>query len=48
MMKTIFLLIVVAALAGCSVFEQTPDDLHEKITNPTRGHLVEPDTSKAF
>ncbi len=30
-------------LAGCATFEQTPEDLQRKLSNPTKGHLYERD-----
>ena len=33
----------VLLLAGCAAFEQTPEDLQKKISEPTRGQLYERD-----
>ena len=30
-------------LAGCAAFEQTPEDVQQKLTAPTKGHLYERD-----
>ena len=30
-------------LAGCAMFEQTPEDLQRKLSHPTQGHLEERD-----
>lgn len=37
------LLSLLWTLAGCATFETTPEDVHEKLTNPTKGHLYERD-----
>ena len=42
-MKTLMLGLFLALLAGCAAFEQTPDDISKKITQPTKGHLYERD-----
>ena len=42
-MKTLLLGLLAALLAGCAAFEQTPDDLSKKVTQPTKGHLYERD-----
>lgn len=31
------------ALTGCAVFEQTPEDIQQKLTNPGSGQLYERD-----
>jgi hypothetical protein len=41
-------LLALAWLCGCAAFEQTPDDLHRKISSPTKGHLYERDPEKLF
>jgi hypothetical protein len=28
---------------GCATFEQTPEDVENKLSNPTKGHLYERD-----
>jgi hypothetical protein len=30
-------------LVGCATFEQTPQDLERKLSEPTKGHLYERD-----
>jgi hypothetical protein len=30
-------------LAGCATFEQTPQDIEKKLSDPTKGHLYERD-----
>jgi len=30
-------------LGGCAAFEQSPEDVQNKLTNPTKGHLYERD-----
>ena len=37
------LLGLLAMLAGCATFEQTPEDVQHKLSNPTGGHLYERD-----
>jgi hypothetical protein len=37
------LLGLLAMAAGCAVFEQTPEDVQNKLSNPTKGHLYERD-----
>lgn len=37
-----------AGLAGCAAFEQSPEDLQKKISNPTGGHFVERNPEKPF
>jgi uncharacterized lipoprotein YmbA len=42
------MLAMLAWLAGCAAFEQTPDDLQRKISSPTKGHLYERNPEKLF
>ena len=37
------LLGLLVTLAGCATFEQTPEDVQNKLSNPTKGHLYERD-----
>jgi hypothetical protein len=37
------LVVVMALLVGCATFEQTPEDLQKKLSNPTKGQLYERD-----
>jgi hypothetical protein len=44
MMKTILSVLLLAFLAGCAVFEQTPEDVQRKLTTEsTKGRLYERD-----
>jgi hypothetical protein len=40
-MKAILMAGLMALVAGCATFEQTPEDLEKKLSDPTRGHLYE-------
>ena len=46
--KILFITTALTWLVGCAAFEQTPDDLHKKITSPGSGHLYERDPEKPF
>lgn len=41
-MKTLMLSLILG-LSGCAVFEQTPEDVQRKLSNPTSGQLYERD-----
>ena len=32
-------------MAGCATFETTPEDVEQKLTHPTAGHLYVPDSA---
>ena len=34
---------LVVVLAGCAAFEQSPEDVQRKLSDPTKGHLYERD-----
>jgi hypothetical protein len=41
-------LMAAVALAGCAVFEQTPADVQQKFSEPTKGHLYERDPLEQY
>ncbi len=48
-MRTMGLLVLcLILLTGCAVFEQTPDDVQKKLTDPTAGQLYERDPMEGY
>jgi hypothetical protein len=45
-MRTILLALSLLTLVGCAAFEQTPDDLQRKISEPTKGQLYTPEPAR--
>lgn len=45
-MRRGFACLVCLWLAGCAIFEQTPQDVQQKLANPTKGRLFERDSSE--
>jgi hypothetical protein len=39
---SIIILVSLMTLTSCSVFEQTPEDVRHKLSNPGSGQLYEP------
>jgi len=42
-MRLLLLGIFLNLVAGCAVFEQTPEDVQKKLSQPTKGQLYERD-----
>ena len=42
-MKALLMAMLLTLVAGCAVFEQTPDDLQKKLSESTHGRLYERD-----
>ena len=42
-MRWLILILGIVVLAGCAVFEQTPEDVQQKLSQPTKGRLYERD-----
>lgn len=42
-MRMLLMALCVVLLAGCAAFEQTPEDVQKKLSDPTGGHLYERD-----
>ncbi|HUI06124.1 MAG TPA: hypothetical protein VL486_03885 [Verrucomicrobiae bacterium] len=42
-MKALLMAGLLALVAGCAAFEQTPADLQKKLSESTHGHLYERD-----
>ena len=42
-MRALLLVFGLVLLAGCATFEETPQDVEKRLTDPTRGHLYQPD-----
>jgi len=42
-MRLLLLIGGLALLLGCAAFETTPDDVKQKLSDPTKGHLYERD-----
>ena len=40
-MRTVLAILLAVALAGCAVFEQTPEDVKNKLADPTQGQLYQ-------
>ena len=45
-MRTILLALSLITLAGCAAFEQTPDDVQRKISQPAKGQLYTPEPTR--
>jgi hypothetical protein len=47
-MKTMLCVLTTLFLLGCATFEQTPGDVQDKISQPTKGHFYERDPEKGY
>ena len=47
-MKTIFLCLFACLMVSCATFEQTPEDVQKKLSEPTRGRLYERDPLQPY
>ena len=47
-MKLLLLGLLLLSLVGCAVFEQTPEDVQQKVTEPTKGKLYVPEPERGY
>ncbi len=47
-MRMLLIVVSVAWLAGCAAFEQTPGDVQQKLSDPTKGKLYVPDEGAGY
>ena len=47
-MRWLILMLGVTVLTGCAVFEQTPEDVQHKLSQPTKGRLYERDPDEDY
>jgi hypothetical protein len=47
-MRTSLLAVWLILMSGCAAFEQTPEDVQKKLTDPTKGQLYERDPMQGY
>jgi hypothetical protein len=47
-MRKLLLAVGLVLLTGCAAFEQTPEDIQHKLSEPTKGHLYERDPLQGY